>query len=393
MKKLPKISVLITTFNREVLLRRSIQSVIDQDYPNIELVIIDDASTDNTEAVVKSFNSDIIRYIKNPQNLGKKYGDRILFQKFIYEYSTGEYCIYLCDDDYWLPNNLLSRQIDIFLRYETLSAVIGGMAQVWPTPIEVPPPSPSVYWWKERISGIENATFNRNIYPNGFITSNQFLFLFSSDIANRNILTGASLYKRSKFIEAGIFNDLNGSKWQAGYELTAGIATVGDIYYLDEPCVIAEVDINSASYRGTQYEHLVDCLNSIAQAFKKVRLHQNYRNTHFYEHENRMKHSVLMTYVRNQLTFKLGFFDKNPLQGITRIFAVPITLKNFLYVIFQYKIRLSGKNIAILLLCLLPKRIVGAAHKAISLQLPNWIADFSSYKESATSNDFFHTHP
>ncbi len=52
----PSVSVIIPTYNRADYLRLTIKSVLDQTYNNIEVIVIDDGSTDNTEKVVSSFN-------------------------------------------------------------------------------------------------------------------------------------------------------------------------------------------------------------------------------------------------------------------------------------------------------------------------------------------------
>lgn len=66
--KLPEISIIMPTYNRANLISRAIKSVLNQTFKNIELIIVDDASTDNTEDVVRSFNDKRIIYIKHREN-------------------------------------------------------------------------------------------------------------------------------------------------------------------------------------------------------------------------------------------------------------------------------------------------------------------------------------
>lgn len=67
----PNISVIIPTYNRAHLISRAIESVINQTYTNWELLVVDDASTDNTKQVLESYLSDTrIRYIKVDKNGG-----------------------------------------------------------------------------------------------------------------------------------------------------------------------------------------------------------------------------------------------------------------------------------------------------------------------------------
>ena len=68
--KKPLVSILIPTFNRAMLLKRAVESVLKQDYPNIEIIISDNASEDNTTDIVNSFSSEKIKYIKREKNIG-----------------------------------------------------------------------------------------------------------------------------------------------------------------------------------------------------------------------------------------------------------------------------------------------------------------------------------
>jgi len=65
----PLVSVIIPTYNRAHLISRAIASVLNQTYPNFELLIVDDGSTDNTGAVVASFADPRISYYKLGENI------------------------------------------------------------------------------------------------------------------------------------------------------------------------------------------------------------------------------------------------------------------------------------------------------------------------------------
>jgi glycosyltransferase involved in cell wall biosynthesis len=100
-KNMPKLSIQICTYNRANLITKAIDSVLSQTFQDFEILILDDASSDNTEEIIKPFLSDSrIRYIKNSQNLGitKNRNNGITL-------SSGEYIAVLDSDDYWIDNN------------------------------------------------------------------------------------------------------------------------------------------------------------------------------------------------------------------------------------------------------------------------------------------------
>ena len=83
------------------MLKKAINSVLVQDFKNWELIIVDDASTDNTTVVVKSYLSTQITYLKNLKNLHKG-ASRNNGMKI----AKGKFITFLDDDDYFLPNHL-----------------------------------------------------------------------------------------------------------------------------------------------------------------------------------------------------------------------------------------------------------------------------------------------
>ena len=67
---LPLVSVVIPVYNRENTVAAAIDSVLDQTYENIEIIVVNDASTDNTENVLFDKYKDKIKYFKNEKNMG-----------------------------------------------------------------------------------------------------------------------------------------------------------------------------------------------------------------------------------------------------------------------------------------------------------------------------------
>ncbi|MFR1776844.1 MAG: glycosyltransferase family 2 protein [Clostridia bacterium] len=92
-----KISVIIPVYNTEKYLKRCFDSVIEQNYPNVELVIINDGSKDNSEIIIKEYKDkhpDLISYYKK-DNTGV--ADT---RNFGIEKATGDYIMFLDSDDY-----------------------------------------------------------------------------------------------------------------------------------------------------------------------------------------------------------------------------------------------------------------------------------------------------
>lgn len=105
MNNYPLITVYIPTFNRVDLLRRAVDSVLNQDYTNIEIIIVDDHSEDETANYLHeiSIKEPRVRYFINETNLGAC----ACRNKAIAE-ARGEFITGLDDDDYFLPNRISS---------------------------------------------------------------------------------------------------------------------------------------------------------------------------------------------------------------------------------------------------------------------------------------------
>ncbi|MDR7342974.1 glycosyltransferase involved in cell wall biosynthesis [Pantoea alhagi] len=97
----PLISVVIPTYNRADIILKTLNSVLNQTWRNIEVFVVDDASTDNTAEVMASVKDERVHFIQLPQNSG---GTRPRNEGI--ERSSGEFIALLDSDDEWVPEKL-----------------------------------------------------------------------------------------------------------------------------------------------------------------------------------------------------------------------------------------------------------------------------------------------
>ena len=93
--------MIIPTNNRSLLLKRAIQSVLDQTYYELECIVVDDASKDKTREMIGSFEDDRLRYFRHERNKGASAARNTGIR-----HSKGELISFLDDDDEWISTKL-----------------------------------------------------------------------------------------------------------------------------------------------------------------------------------------------------------------------------------------------------------------------------------------------
>lgn len=103
--KLPKISIIIATYNSEHTIKRCLKSCLLQDYSNKEIIVADAKSTDKTIQLVKEFESSNIIFFSEP--------DRGIYDAWnkALKISKGDWACFIGSDDFWLSNNSITRLV------------------------------------------------------------------------------------------------------------------------------------------------------------------------------------------------------------------------------------------------------------------------------------------
>lgn len=183
MEKEAKVSVIIPTFGRALLLRRAIASCINQNYNNLEIIVVDDnglgeKSQLETEKVISEFSKSKIKYFPLEKNRGGAYA-----RNYGAEMSDGEYLCFLDDDDEFYPTKI-QRQVEKFNTSLHNPSIIGCYADVLDE--------------SERFLRCEKINLNGNVYTNQLMS---------------NICTTSIAMIRSKYFKmVGGFDNVSSSQ-------------------------------------------------------------------------------------------------------------------------------------------------------------------------------------
>ncbi len=115
------ISVILPTYNRAWILREAVDSVLAQDYPNVELIVVNDGSTDETRIVLEEYGDRII--VLEQENRGVSAARNLGISS-----ASGELISFLDSDDFWLPGKL-SVQAAFF--HDHHEALICQTEEIW----------------------------------------------------------------------------------------------------------------------------------------------------------------------------------------------------------------------------------------------------------------------
>ena len=129
--KVSSVSVIIPVYNRQQYIEEAIQSVLNQTLAPLEIIVVDDGSTDNTAAIVKAFGQ-TVRYVC------RKNGGPAAARNTGLELAQGRFIAFLDSDDIW-PADKLKIQISCMMANPDVSYTIGKVAYFLEPNASVPP--------------------------------------------------------------------------------------------------------------------------------------------------------------------------------------------------------------------------------------------------------------
>lgn len=214
----PLVSVVMPTFNRAVLLRRSILSVLAQTHRSLELIVVDDASTDATPNVVKEFSDPRLRYVRRREN-----GRAAAARNDGIALARGALIAFQDDDDIWLPHKLERQVAALLTAPPEVGLLLCSYIRLYPDRI--------------RFIG-RHYHFSRLNYANGNPMQTDYGL----------IATPAWLVRRECLEKAGSF-DVRMKSWD-DWELGLRLWKVCKFHHLDEPLFIQDHVVGSGMMKN-----------------------------------------------------------------------------------------------------------------------------------------------
>jgi glycosyltransferase involved in cell wall biosynthesis len=208
----PLVSVVIPTYNRARYVEEALTSVLDQTYDRVEIVVVNDGSTDDTDAVLAQYRQRI-QYIHQPNRGVAAARNRGLAA------ARGELVAFLDADDVWLPEKL-ARQVHCLAQDLTVGLVH----------------TDAMYWQAETGSQLLR---HAETYYQGHCYARLFL-------GNR-IVTSSVLLRRECLEKSGIFDEAIRRPTVEDYDLWLRVARVFAFAYIPEPLVLYRVHPGNAS--------------------------------------------------------------------------------------------------------------------------------------------------
>lgn len=238
----PLISIVVPTYNRKDYLRICLKSLLDQSYPNCEIVVMDDGSTDGSDVMIQS-DFPQIRYFRQ-ENAGTAAAKNHAVQK-----ASGEYIVFLDSDDVFLPHAV-----------ESLYKML---------PADQPEACCYGRYWTIDSAGTRQPTKNKmRTLPSGNILKDLLRHII--------VINPGSMVPRKLFLEIGGFD--RNLRVAEDYDLFLKLAARVPFYAVQEPIFLRrrhDSNLSSATYEKMKtvfsvFDNFVTSHPDIRKKYNKI---------------------------------------------------------------------------------------------------------------------------
>jgi len=206
----PRVSVILPTYNRASLLKYALDSVMSQDFRDLEIIVVDDGSSDKTAELVESYSRGV-RYVyiehSGLPSVARNAGLRL---------AQGEYVAFLDSDDQWLPGKV-ERQVEVLETHPAIGLVCSNALA-----LEHGQTTPGRLYLRADQAG------------SGWVLEKL--------LTDNFVITSTAMIRRSLLNRTGLFSEDPLLCALEDYDLWLRIAAVAQIYYLLEPLAIYRDD-------------------------------------------------------------------------------------------------------------------------------------------------------
>jgi len=187
------VSFIIPSYNRNTYLIQLLESIISQDYRDLEIIVVDDNSSDETESTMRKYADQypFINYHRNKKNMGCGFN-----RGFGFNQSKGEYIVFADDDDYYTDNAFLSKCLSAFEQYDDLSFVSGLTYILIEKTGQKKKIEMNVRGYMEKAKYLENFSLKYNKPQSTFPTLFKRKSLEMAGIAEMEMVNDVSIYMR-----------------------------------------------------------------------------------------------------------------------------------------------------------------------------------------------------
>lgn len=226
---MPKVSVILISYNHEKFIREAIESVLNQTFTDFELIIWDDASSDDSWAIINSYNDSRIKAFLNDETRRGIYG----INKAISEVASGEYLAIHHSDDVWASQKL-QKQVGFLDANPIYGAVFTKVLAIG----------------EDGLKYKDNNNYYANIFEQPNRTRHEWLNYF---FYHGNALCHSSvLIRKQCFTDCGQYR--YGMAQVGDFDMWIRICLKHEIYVLQEKLVYFRVRDNEANSSGNRPE-------------------------------------------------------------------------------------------------------------------------------------------